>query len=46
MLPAQERERIEREKEKRGQLEEQHRSASNASLASLLSAASTTATKI
>lgn len=44
MLPAQERERIEREKrEKRGQLEEQHRSNSNASLASMLSNASTTA---
>lgn len=44
MLPAQERERIEREKrEKRGQLEEQHRSTSNASLGSLLSQASTTA---
>ena len=37
-------ENVLREKrEKRGQLEEQHRSASNASLASLLSAASTTA---
>lgn len=44
MLPAQERERIEREKrERRGQLEEQHRTNSNASLALLLSAASTTA---
>lgn len=44
MLPLQERERIEREKrEKRGQLEEQHRLNSNALLASLLSAASTTA---
>lgn len=44
MLPAQERERIEREKrERRGQLEEQHRTNSNASLALLLLAASTTA---
>lgn len=44
MLPVQERERIEREKrEKRGQLEEQHRSNSTALLASLLSAASTSA---
>lgn len=44
MLPALERERIEREKrEKRGQLEEQHRSSSNASLASLMSGTSTTA---
>lgn len=44
MLPLQERERIEREKrEKRGQLEEQHRSTLNALLALLLSAALTTA---
>jgi len=41
MLPLAERERIEREKrEKRGQLEEQHRSASNVSLASMISVAS------
>lgn len=44
MLPLLERERIEREKrEKRGQLEEQHRSTSNALLTSMLSAALTTA---
>lgn len=41
MLPAQERERIEREKkEKRCQLEEQHRNASSTSLASVFSASS------
>ena len=34
---------LKEKREKRGQLEEQHRSASNASFASLLSAASTTA---
>ncbi|CCH41427.1 Polyadenylate-binding protein, cytoplasmic and nuclear [Wickerhamomyces ciferrii] len=47
MLPLAERERIEREKrEKRGQLEEQHRSASNVSIASMISAASAPASSI